>query len=31
MPDKRAEAPSFVKIGKFLNITDNNSYMPVAA
>ena len=31
MPDKRVEAPCFVKNGKFLKITDNNSYMPIAA
>ena len=31
MPDKRAEAPSFVKSGKLLNINDEYHFAPVAA
>ena len=31
MPDKRAEAPSFAKSGKLLNITDEYNFAPVAA
>ena len=31
MPDKRVEAPSFVKSGKLLNINDEYNFAPVAA